>query len=62
MLKRNEVNMQLVNDMAEELVKRYGDEAVKVAKERAATAKTGRFPSDRDIALLVLTAVEKLTD
>ena len=57
----NKIDQTLINDMAHELIRRYGDRAVAIAKERADKAKSGRFPSDRDIALLVLTKTENLT-
>ena len=44
----------LINDMARELVKRYGDRAIAIAKERAEKAQVGKFPSDKNIAMLVL--------
>ena len=58
----NKVDETLIADMAKELVRRYGARAVDIAKERAQKAQTGKFPSDKNIAMMVLTKVEDLTE
>jgi len=42
------------------LVERYGKDAIKRAEERAHKAEIGEFPSEKDIALRILTEVEGL--
>lgn len=47
-------------EKANRLIERYGDEAIAKAREEASSAPVGAFPSDKDIAMRVLTKVEEL--
>ncbi len=49
-----------INCAAEDLVERYGDNALKVAQEHAKAHTTSQDQSGLNIALRVLSAVEKL--
>ncbi len=47
-------------EKAKILIKRYGNDAVESARKEAEKAPMGAFPSDKDIAMRVLTKVEEL--
>ncbi|MHA1540043.1 MAG: hypothetical protein ACTSXQ_06180 [Alphaproteobacteria bacterium] len=51
---------KMIKGRAKTLIARYGKEAVKYAQDQAEKAPMGAFPSEKDIALRVLTKVEEL--
>ena len=57
--KQSKVDETIIIDMAQELINRHGDKAIDIAQKRAEQAKSGRFPSDKDIAMLILTKVKE---
>ncbi len=56
------INSDEVLALAERLIKRYGKNAIEMASQKADEAQLGEFPSEKDIALHVLTQVEILLD
>lgn len=57
---QKQIDQNEILKTAKQLIERYGHEAVRVAEERANSTVIGEFPSEKDIALTVLTKVEEL--
>lgn len=55
-----QINLNEIAQMAEQLIARYGIDAIRIAKARADEAVFDEFPSEKDIAFHVLTKVERL--
>ena len=55
------ISQKFVLQKAQSLIDRYGRKALDVAKQKADEANIGKYPSDKDFALAILTKVEELT-